>query len=705
MEPINIRKILKNIIDDLEKLYKTYEELFYLACIDYIKIHTKIRKTHILTNIKIVEPFRLYVYANFDKFVCMLVDTELNTLDSLKPYIVCKIQHTYTKYAHARSNMLRQLWALETDDLNNLKTPLTELNENYQQIAPILIISPIANADMLTKHLATINIKYIRIYNKCSLNMFLCNNTYRFLKHQDLDRFCKYMMIADGEIKKPPNISKKRVTEIKNSVHMFRYIYKFYKELEQNNNKLYQRLMLYSDFVLHTLGTTIMNKAETFVFAYNVDLEDFEKYKIILKEHNKNDNIRYLVYTTRAHTLNIVNTFFDPANHYYFMGLKIISYNFEINLLNYQADALSFMNLISLKEVNKINTDLCYPLITLHSDTIRVYDKKNTDKLFQTIQKYFIEHHGTEYTIDELKLFIKPCNSTSNTTTLNKNKHEITLLIEEKIKELILEIAKHNFADTLSTNHYNEDNIDRNYESWLIVDDGVEYPLNYTQNTQTRIIVTEPLASQYIYKIIDRYKSEEEKATDTGISLKYNIIGVDYNSNWGSDVIDALNGQHANNIIMNYTNKYINRPKFVKALSSVAVIGSKLLIIRIDEKQAKKILSDDNKSQIEEYLKNVNDLKSITGIFKYDDDCVFYLNSNTRYGEGRIESLSDPVDILESNGFKRLTSQNMYDYFMKYEKKIYRMSDDDNINNLIERSLQFVLAVFKYDIYIKISKK
>ncbi len=713
MEYIDSYKLANAVLNNLVEIRKRMESLFYLKCIDYIKSHIKkFSKTHRLSNLKIIEPLRLYLYSNYDNYVCMLIDIEPEKLLDLKPYIVYNIQHMYSNEEIARSNMLRQLWALETNNLNNLKTPIENLDLSYRQLNPTFILSPISNIDKLSEYLTTNKTKHIKIQNKASLNLFLCDHTYRFLKHQNLDRFCWYMSIADNEIKKPSYMPKKRVNVIKTSVQLFKRVYEFYKKIEHDDLDMYRRLLLFNDFVLYTLGTEITTDADTMFLTYKMDRLHLKKCKKLL---NEQDTMEYFTYDTKPNLEDVENLITDPSKHYYFMGIKIISFNYYIDRLKRNASCASFANTIMLKNINKLNVQICYPLFTLKEQTVvydvyDVYDSKAINYYIHLLKQYFKESHGINYTLNNLRSIMKPCINTSlNYPRRNKNK--ITYLIEQNIQRIILELSVNNFIDTVKNidNDVNYNNI----ESWIVVDDGLKYPVFDTQNKLKKIIVTVPTEEPKTKKIIEIYQSESDKNKSSGI-IDCTIMPVNYNDEWGTNVIDILKGVHISGIILHYTAKYIERPNFITSLLKLTSIGSKIIIIRVDDDKIKSILKHDISKLFTSSVHN----KLYAGVFQFDNDCLFYLRGSDRYNTGRVESLTDPIEILESNGFRRIKTQNMNDYFLKNKhdkyldashiKDIIDVDNDAEYNkdrimkHFIEDCQHFVMYLFKYDIYIRV---
>lgn len=724
-------QIINATIEHLKFTQKSINSMFYINCIEYLqKPKLKSSKISEISDRHIVEPLRMYIYNNYDDYVCLLVDFGSGSIDIIEEYVIYKKLKIYAQSENARSNMLRQLYSLESNDIDLIKTPLISLPPSYDMKNPIFIVTSIDHKTEVLDRLNKLNdIKYIHIENKRSINLFLCFHTCRFLKHQDLDRFCGYMKIADDQ-----RNTEKNKKEIKKSVEMFKTVHKFYKNLELSDNDAYSRLMLFSGFVLHALGTTYTTDADTIFLTYGLKETRIRE---ICRTLDKYQFMEYFMYDSQPHLENIESLITDPYNHFYFLGIKIINFNYHINRLQKRASPSAFVDMIMLKKINKLNTNPCIPLITVGSEHLIVYNPETIEHKLKTTQKYLKEWHNVSHTIEELKRLIPKCKEDSYDHPYRfKKQNIITRPITVTLRALLRDLISANFVRTTGSGDQENDQ-----ETFVVIDDCADYPNFYPRNKQKQVIVTEPSDNPKTEIYMELHQQETEKMIEKNKN-NFIMLPVDYDGDWGNKIIDSLNGGDVDYVVIHYTlTRLLNSDNFIENLLKLCGPRSKLIIVRIDSDYVKSIFEDNESAEISvnyEY-ESEDDKKIISGIYNYDNDCVFYLKDTARYNTGRIETLTDPINILEEAGFKREKSQNMYDHYLEhynidvkiedqtnvdqikknaelytlnknirlYEKEItkinnYHIKNDNIMEEILANCKTFVLQMFKYDVYDRV---
>ena len=292
MQIDSIRILLNNKI-------KTFNTKFYKNCIKYFdneENYDNLIKKRLMENKYVFETIRLFITESFNKYICFITDISVLEDKIQKDYIIKNsfirdMSHISSK---CRNNLLRQLHVIETDNLESFKDD-DVINKFYPNIKSILFIFlPLDNTDLD-------NNKFIRISNSKSLHLFLGTEVLKFLEYQNLDRFVEYMKST-------------KLDAIK-SVNMFRDFYNFMKLLP------YERIMMFSGFTLHTLGTSYTSDADTIYWTKGEKSDEISR---IVKLIKTRDYIELFVYDKDSKDIELFGNFItDPDDHYYFVGIKI----------------------------------------------------------------------------------------------------------------------------------------------------------------------------------------------------------------------------------------------------------------------------------------------------------------------------------------------------------------------------------------------
>ena len=383
---MDLSQLIENIINMLN-IKNSPNNLFYKECINYITNPLKINnfiETHEMTNNYILEPMRLYINSNINKYVCFIADISIFE----KPIgNILKKESVYRNLnilsIKARNNLLRQLHVIETDKLDNFfeNNVVTRYYSQIDKIVFFIIEKENKNIVNMIDNKNLIQIKKI-----VSLCLFMGDETLYFLEKQDLDRFINYMKSNNKYVIK--------------SVNMFKKTYSLCKELDPD---IYDRMIIFSGFVLHTLGTTYTSDADVIFWAQDMKIEDLENVKILFKRNNIND---FFIYD-RNSSKTIDNLIANPNKHYHFLGIKILCIEKHLTRLYENASPAAFVDLIMLNKINKIHIDPCYPTLSFKNEIFTVYTKQMIEKKLQTTQKYLKEWHNINYSLNELRELIK----------------------------------------------------------------------------------------------------------------------------------------------------------------------------------------------------------------------------------------------------------------------------------------------------------
>lgn len=532
---------------------------FYKKCEEVLNDSTENLDSRLFENRYFVESLRLFMLDNFDKFYFYLADS-IN-FDLNEKYLIRDLNFDHS----TRYNLLKQLHVLET---NNLDTFLLDLPDSYNLCKYFIISDHDLNLDF-------------KLTNKLSLNLFLCTN-YEFLKHQNVDRFAQYLQSTDPYVVK--------------SVNMFKDIHTLFNKIRTTDSDTYDRLMLFSGFVLHTLGTTYTSDADTMYLA-----KDLPKSKIdeINELFDSNEKIECFVYTESDDNIDYISELFtDPDKHYYFLGLKIIGIKNHIKRLYRRASPSSFVDLIMLNKINNIEVQPCIPPITIDENNVTVYDKKQTLTKLLTTQKYFKSWHNLNYSIDELKKLIPRCQNYPNDPPFYRS-------IKIDPVTIKIDYILHSTVRKLMNKHLKKGSL-------LLIDDAKEYPRFSKLSTDSLIIepIDAPLSESFL--------ELEKKNNKSRIKL------VDYKN---LDIDRSFD-----NVLINYSLSLLDTNNLEKTLKRIN--ADSILIIHIDNEVVKKILEKANRYELFD-----SNNKTIVGVYRYDEKIIVYLRETLRFGSGKIETI------------------------------------------------------------------
>ena len=354
-----MNNVLENVRITLLDVSSNFKSSFYDDCVEYISSTDTINefnKSHMLNNKYIIESFRLYFYRQFSKFHFYIIDYDINSNSSinynklnLSSVMNSIITHQIILPSDkARLNLLRQLDVIENDDIYRFTKNLPQYLSEFNNI--LFLVSSI-DLELLKPNILK-NLNYLKLKNRRSLNLFLHTYSLSFLKHQDLDRFTYYLTDTNKYVMR--------------SVDMFKNICDIFKQIENIDISLYERLMLFSGFVLHTLGTTYTSDADVIYDARGLSDINTDNVMNILKKSN---DIDYFLYMDEDPDIDYIsNIITDPNKHYYFLGMKLINIKKQLKRLYYRARPTAFVDLIMLHKINGYNIKPCIPIMNVNPE-------------------------------------------------------------------------------------------------------------------------------------------------------------------------------------------------------------------------------------------------------------------------------------------------------------------------------------------------
>ena len=119
---MNIDEIIEKIKIILNNKNKAYVSQYYINCIEYISNNKNIdilKKTRNIENKYILEPLRLFLEEAFYNYEYLIIDKSLLNEDIRN---VCLIRDLSEITEKTRNNLLRQLYVIETNNLDNFNT-------------------------------------------------------------------------------------------------------------------------------------------------------------------------------------------------------------------------------------------------------------------------------------------------------------------------------------------------------------------------------------------------------------------------------------------------------------------------------------------------------------------------------------------------------------------------------------------------------
>lgn len=601
---MNIKNV-NSLIVLIEKKLLTFETLFYEKCITYLsKIEKPIYK--ITDNEYILEAIKLYICEHFEdeKYYYYIGNYNQSIELITNEMIVRRI----TISDNAKNNLLRQLYALETDDFDNVisdEYPKLEPNPDSNKL--LLIISPnkISNTNLL------------EIKKKVSVITLLGIEIFDMLEHQNFDRFSKYIT------------SEKK--DHKNSMSLY---YKLFDVQKKMDDDMRERIFIISGYIIQVLGTTYTSDIDVLYYSKGDTTERIKKITKIFSEDevydlkiiDKNDIYMKLVRERMV----------DPNHYFYFMGIKLQSVSFFMKESYLRPYHTTFTDLIMLNKVNNYDINICVPTITNLEDSKRIIvnNKKNIKKMILYIQKNLKSWHDLHLPYKDIKNILKRCTDPKHITLQLVTGHSpITTYIDEHFNYII---------GCMMSKYFSESNLlimgvktskDIKYFS---TDSKIEMKNKINNIT---IVESSKRLLNIITKVIDRYK----------FNSHIDVISGNINEKWSDEYKLIHEKKPYDNIIFNFTiHKVIDSmDNVLQNISNIDSDETTIIITCLDGEKVEKILSGTNKYEI-----SLND-NILFGIYRYDkkddkDQIVVYLKSAHEYKNGSIERIVHTNDLVKN---------------------------------------------------------
>ncbi|VBB18449.1 hypothetical protein YASMINEVIRUS_912 [Yasminevirus sp. GU-2018] len=697
--------IIVKVKDHLINRSKIFESRFYTKCkeqFESIEGIDSLISDRELTTKYFMEPFRMYLLDNFDKFNFFVVD--VSTLETSNLLNMCKklgedvfFRDVRPMCNHKRviNNLTKQLSMLEhiaedfhkhpiESDLRNYTAK--EVPQVYNSLKDIILIVSIRD---LSKDLARDGMTFVKLKSKHSMNVCLSTYTFKFLRYQDIDRFIDY--------------TKSSSTDIVKSVSMFDTVRKFFMKLADTDIDTYSRLLLFSGFVLHSLGTTYTSDAdmlyitrgqsESHVSSFVTMLNSFQKIEVFTYSE-KSPNIEYISDITT-----------DPDKHFYFLGMKVMNIKKHAKRLYQRATPSSFVDLIMLDRVNnfKVNGVVvkpCIPVITVDEDVVIVYDRKMVQKKLRITQKYLKEWHSIQYTIPELTQMIQRCQAYPNDQPFFRHIRvdPVTIVIDSIIHYTTLNLMNERFDRTV-VEPFNVSNL-------LVMDDGRVYPRYYPEKgSNDTVLVLEP-SNLTRTKVFMQMTDEKKKKISRKVN--YDMQSVSFTSNWSED----LSVKNINHVLINWSiSELMYSPaSLVKNLLTLTTHSKEctVLVLFVDGDRVEELIHSENGSRYEIFDSNK---KPIVGVYSYDDvsnvdgqtdsTFVLYVRETLRFGSGSVErvlNVNNIASIMSVGEFELIDTQP-FDSYIKAQIGTDLLPV--TIPNEIHETVLTTLSMFRYAVFKK----
>lgn len=397
MGKLNINKMILTKFDDISKpMEETWKNL------NYKNIECKNKLNFIIKNKKLIHNFDddidniilniLNYYDNVNSFIIF----GKNKKDSYKyfvdnfssDYILYGIKHITINFSLIHKIMYQILFPrfiIKTKhDLNNYISENYKFIANYENSTIDITILVVCKKNLHKKYPPTDIVDdnyciYIpktkeEIWN--SACVFFSNSTLLFLEKQNFDFFL--------------------TKEMEQSKKMF---LKYRKWLNNNVSEVYQpQFMLFSSVVLYLLGHRSMNDLDLYIHTIPEDLQ------AKLNELNTDSNFKFIEFKVK-NTSNwplYWNTWLDewaqkcgakyfeeilgnPKYHFYFLGIKIISLECDVERRLSRSRPRAVADLIALRKRYSYNVNIP-PIPSLSIEYIKL-DEKSKSEIEELIRK------------------------------------------------------------------------------------------------------------------------------------------------------------------------------------------------------------------------------------------------------------------------------------------------------------------------------
>lgn len=532
------------------------------------------------------------------------------------------IYRTITLSENARLNLFRQINVLDNNDVSLFVSSDHMRTYQYVNVDKFyLIVCDIDEID--TKNM-------IQIKSMLVLVLFLGIETFRFLEHQNMNRFLEFF-ISD-------------VQAHQLAISNFKKLFEFSLGIDPD---IRDRIVIFSGMTLQALGTGYTDDVDIIYYSQK-DSKDNIKHVTRFSKNN-GDLFDFKIYDDRSDNIdNTKEIMVDPEQYFYFIGMKFMSVSQLLQRCYMRSTPAAYVDLLLLNKFNAYDVDLCLPAIVTIYDKPFIYDrsgrKNMVDQIVEKMNRWF------KIKLDSLKIesVINICdNYGHDSMIINPGKDAFTHYIGKFLlfasKELIYKYLDGDSVLEIDTNR------SRNI---------LLYPRVGIKN----ITIIEE--SQYILDRIDKLiRNNTQELKD----VKFDIFkGYDNKKPFTDRVYDNI-------ILRNVLDKIDDTERYLQKLSLTTKRDTMIIVICMDGERVKKLLASKDRHEI--YVSS--QLKfGIYNFEKYNNDKIIdpfsvnlphvaiYMKQLFGYDKGSVQRfiiIDDLINIFTKLEYDLILSSHLDD--------------------------------------------
>lgn len=666
-----------DIITSLKKHIENNTKIpYYKQCVDEIKklptIITKIYK-----HPEILESIRLHLCYNPEKYNLYLY----NKIKKDCSYIRYILDETSYK------NLIHQLLTIKkTNDIIGLAYidendyPELNLKKTKHCYIVFLLISPKDNNVEFKQKNNVFEIK--NIYE--SFCYLFGIDTFRLLKHQRIDRIVNFIK-KGGE-----------------SYQIYKLMDDYLKYLQQMNWQQRDKILIHSSSIYQALGTTYTRDLDLMILQENNDyksalntIKDLENTKLDIDPSvliNTGDWVlpkgkvmkyksiwltQLLPNTVGAE--NIFETIANPTYNLFFMGMRFISIQMNIEKFLSRSNPNTFIDLIMLEELNNINIGkkMCVPNMTIRQGKLVVFDDKHIENIHNIIKVKLKEYYNKDYDIDKIKKRIKKC--------VNEG----------------YEIYKGPIIKDPDTNIVKSFHLSVKEEIFKKYISNIDYLLDVGAGQLTDLRFWNKSNIKNIYAVepsVHSIKKAYERIEKFGAIMNLQIINSVGDVDWMEDEKFKEISKHKYDVITyQYTFHYMihNIELMLKNMKNLLKPRGKVVILCMDGNKINNVFNKFGKVEIRnssEPIFAVVPMYDIKQEKQFDNnDILVYFKGAYGVANGSIEKIIDIDKLVKKfadNDFKLLERKRFVEYDLPIKQKMH--------SNQRELSSYYVSLIFQY---------
>lgn len=621
---------------------------------------TTIIKKHIVKNDYLFYHDMLNVLKNYD--VINEIPNNKYVLEAIRLYL-CYNENKYNVYISydVPTDLCYRKLELTKKQLNNLFSQCNAINNNkFEDLCldhnievkndPIYVIfSKNGVKDFIFKS------KYV----KDIAGVILGIDSFYFLRHQNMERLCKMLESNNNDIK------------VVNELYI-----KYYEINRDMDFVERERIMIFSGMIAYMLGTTwttdidalvIRNENESYSEQlnrlYKDVLNDFD-YHVLTKNNiwiKKSGTIlkyqsQWLTYSfpQLVGARDIYEVLTNPEHHFYFMGMKFISVNMNLQRARLRGSLSSLVDLIMYKELNDIDIipKPCIPNMSINQGRVKVYIGDFLSVLHKIVQGMLYKWYGKKMSLDEIKDRLKECRLQEQSIYRGKVPSDPDT---DNIKRFHTMVKKHYILKYCN-----------NCDSLLDIGSGRLRDLDFWNNARIKHVVAIEPSKDSVKQAIHRIVKRKYK-------VKVNVINGYGDESWNETKYKQVyQNKPYDCITFQFTIHYMfkNMNILMSNLASVSKKGTKVLVMFVDGDYVYDALQKNN-GRIEVR----NEQEPIFGIYtlykdrkKKDTQVLVYFKGTYGVQAGSLEYLMFPddlKDIFYESGFDLVEQKNFLELELK----------------------------------------